>query len=660
MSIANASDRSIQHDAATVAMRILFIAFLAAYALHGLEVTISNRHLYGDASYYLVGMLSGGDVVRLYSDFLRQFYYSRFVAFWLTQGPTVVALHAGAATVAAASFIYGSTFYFWKLLSLAASYWLLPERDKSFIVFPILGIVAGTINSELYLVTEVHISTAFFWPLLIALVWLPVPLTRLKTLALGAVIAATSFMYESMALLFLAPLGLLLWRLRRRGWDGTARARVWILATLLIAGTVVNWVAILFPRDPLNKDAFLGGLSRLLKDTLEGFATIHAGPVVSITFFLVAAAVLVTGGRTRSLIATLGAVCLASLPFVHFLIYRDFLYFRNSITDRGFSGLAVQFGLALLFLAAYRCRPFRKRIDTPWIAVLVGGLVVGQLSWHALATKAWIEASAALRQVLNTRTGPQFCPTLSREYAAALTVGLDRILCDWWVTPLSVLLAPDGQVRSLVLSADAFRPFDPLSPGVLPSMPFAPVNYDAYLKALADLNGPRRQGAIATTAAAGYADYVKSLPDASALKRGEMIGFTMSANGSVLIKSGFAPPESWGTWTNAERAVLSVCFRDGTGRSDGERLRFRVKPFVSDARPRLVVGIEAGGRRIDEWVFDNGEGFVDRIVRLPPEAVEGRCATLNFVMPGVVSPASLGISADPRKLGFALVEMRVE
>jgi hypothetical protein len=29
-------------------------------------------------------------------------------------------------------------------------------------------------------------------------------------------------------------------------------------------------------------------------------------------------------------------------------------------------------------------------------------------------------------------------------------------------------------------------------------------------------------------------------------------------------------------------------------------------------------------------------------------------------MPGVVSPASLGISADPRKLGFALVEMRVE
>ena len=226
------------------------LIFLVAYAVHGVLVVFSYRHLYGDAAWYLVRMLSEGRVTQFYLDFSREFYYSRFLSYWLTQLPTVAALQLGITNVAVLSFIYGATLFSWKLFSLAVCYWLLPKRDKAFVVFPLLGVVSGTINSEIYLVSEVHISAAFIWPLLIAVIWLPTPLTRARAICIAVAIAITSFLYESVALLLLAPLAVLLWRLRRHDLGRGGLANAHILIATLATGIVMNWAAILFPVIP--------------------------------------------------------------------------------------------------------------------------------------------------------------------------------------------------------------------------------------------------------------------------------------------------------------------------------------------------------------------------------------------------------------------------
>lgn len=619
-------------DDDSAAIRSVLLIFLVAYAVHGVLVVFSYRHLYGDAAWYLVRMLSEGRVTQFYLDFSREFYYSRFLSYWLTQLPTVAALQLGITNVAVLSFIYGATLFSWKLFSLAVCYWLLPKRDKAFVVFPLLGVVSGTINSEIYLVSEVHISAAFIWPLLIAVIWLPTPLTRARAICIAVAIAITSFLYESVALLLLAPLAVLLWRLRRHDLGRGGLANAHILIATLATGIVMNWAAILFPRDPANKSAFGKGISLLLHDALRGIGHLHAGPAVSIAFFFIATAVMLMAGRIRKTAAGLGAGCLATFPSLHFLKYHDSLVFSNSITDRGI-GVVVQCGLVALLILAYRHRQFRSRVASAEVAILLGGLVLGQLSWHALATKSWIEATAAVRQVLATRAGPQFCPSISDEYSKSLTVGLDRILCNWWITPLSIVLAPAGQVKSIMLSPDSFRPFDPLAVKSLPSMRFVPVNYDEYLRSLATVK---------------------------TLARGETVAFTTRGQGWLLTTTGFSHPESWGTWSEGKLAAMSFCIKDGVAGKQDIHLRFKVAAFVPEARPRLVVAIAAKEKQLGEWVFGKGDAIVDRFVNVPPDLSERGCTNLVFTMSDVTSPASLGISGDPRMLGLALVEMKVE
>jgi hypothetical protein len=402
---------------------------------------------------------------------------------------------------------------------------------------------------------------------------------------------------------------------------------------MLAAGMVMNWAAILFPRDPVNEAAFVKGLYLIVEDALRGIERVHAGPTVSIAFFILAAVLLLSSGPTRTAVAWLGAAFLAMLPPLHFLLYRDSLVFWNSIFDRGFSGVVMQCGLAALLVVAYCYRPFWSRIVSPEASILVGGLMLGQLSWQALATKSWIEGTAAVRQVLATRTGPQFCPSISNEYSKSLTVGLDRMLCNWWVTPLSIALAPMGHVKSIVLSSDSFRPFDPLRAKSLPSMRYAPVNYDEYSRSLA---------AVTT------------------LTAGDTVVFTTKGNGWLLTEGGFSHPEPWATWSQGRSAAMSFCVKGRTGEDRGMRLRFKVTAFVPDARPRLIVTVSAADRQVGEWVFNKGDAIVERLVNVPSEATDNGCTSLRFTMSDVASPASLGLSGDPRTLGLALVEMTVE
>ena len=49
----------------------------------------------------------------------------------------------------------------------------------------------------------------------------------------------------------------------------------------------------------------------------------------------------------------------------------------------------------------------------------------------------------------------------------------------------------------------------------------------------------------------------------------------------------------------------------------------------------------------------------ERDLEVPSAPFKNGCVTLEFRMSDVALPASLGLSADPRQLGIALIELKV-
>jgi hypothetical protein len=293
----------------------------------------------------------------------------------------------------------------------------------------------------------------------------------------------------------------------------------------------------------------------------------------------------------------------------------------------------MQIALVVLFFAALRFRPALERQHAASALLLVVGLLLGQLSWQFLATKSWADTTSLVRHALATRTGPLNCPRVSEEYGKAASPSVDRVLCGWWATPLSIILAPDRKVRALLISPESFRPFDALDANALPTMRFAPVDY-----------GP----------------YVQQLSPTQALVRADTIGFTRKGDGWLMTRNGFSHPEDWGTWTVGRTASLEFC---GAQKSmDGRnevRLRFKLGAFVPPARPRLDVQLFAGGGKVGDWSFANPETIAERDLVVPSDLFKNGCVTLEFRMSDVASPASLGLYKDTRQLGIVLIELKV-
>jgi hypothetical protein len=100
-----------------------------------------------------------------------------------------------------------------------------------------------------------------------------------------------------------------------------------------------------------------------------------------------------------------------------------------------------------------------------------------------LATRDWNSAVRQMKAELAAQTGTVFCFKDGWDGFSKDEILLKRILCDWWVTPLSILLAPQRRIQSLMAPGGniPFRPIDPLDPSTLPSMRFAPVDYGVFL-----------------------------------------------------------------------------------------------------------------------------------------------------------------------------------
>lgn len=634
LDVTTQDDSRVDADRTDRNARGLLLFCLAVYAIHAAYATVTHRHLYGDAAWFLVRIISEGRVTNFYSNFFTEFYYSRFVSYALTQLPTVLAARLGVGDWQVLSWVMGATYFLHKPLSLLACFLLLPRGTKLAIIFPALAIFAGTIISEIYIVTETHIAVSLYWPLLIAFSLWQRPSTGFFLIgAISCLVLA--FSYESVA--FLGPF---LWAVVFIRWLHAAREQRAGWAWLLLAALVpiaINWMAILLPRDPTNKAAFTDGLMMLWRHSTTGLPTAHASAVAALLALFAVGVMLLVPGLAR--LRTLGwpllasvAVSVAAFPLFHFLRYAGQVDFSHAITDRGFGGLAIQVLLVLMFLLSVVTGFARLRQHVVGVVVVVVALAAGQIVWQLMATRSWDYAIHTASEVLKDRRGYVACSadSLPQSSDAERIAPAAGILCHWWVMPLSVLLAPDGQVRAMFTSKESFKPFDPLVSKSLPSMQFAPVDYSRFLS----------EGLRGRTVSSG-----------------ETVFFTKGGRGLDLIGSGFSHPEDWATWTDGPQVELAFCVV-GTGRQE---VIFTLAPFVNEARPTLDAEILIDGKAAAQWHFVAGETQVERSIVVAGVAAGAAtgCTQMIIKFSDSRRASELSVAGDPRRLGLAFVKLAV-
>lgn len=467
-----------------------------------------SRHLYGDGAWFLIRSLAENGVISLGN----QFYHSRFLAHLVTQWPVLALSRAGVHDLGALSLVYGIALYICKPSSLILCYRFL--KNKRLIIFPALALFAGTINSEVYIVTESHLSVALFWPLLFLIAY-ERPLRAATRLWFIGLSIPTLLCYETnvvfCAVLFLACT----WRLWSRE-DGRADQSLMALVGIwYLAGVVFSVLAILHPLDPVQRNAFVEHGAILLRLAPPGvFASL-----VTVTLLV---AILLGGGRSRLacwLACGIGAWSSATLVG-SIWAHPEQTDFDLQMFARSAS-LVVSIGALLLWLLV---SSVQERPPAAWRAciILVGTLATCQCMWSIMATSQWAKMVTLLRLELASRDGivPYDTSLLARDTVGGLTVR--RLHAVWPLLPMSIIFnGKPGISTLLVVDNYPFRPFDARDGRDLPDLSRIGLRYDAYLRALSsrapdDLDlSPGRTDALVRNAASTrfWVDQVGPIPN---------------------------------------------------------------------------------------------------------------------------------------------------
>jgi hypothetical protein len=454
---------------------VLLSAAGTAYLLHVLYAVFVSRHLFGDASWFLLKMLSENHVARWYTDY-RDFYVGRYGAFAFQEYPTLLFSRLGITSLATLSTIYGVTLFAFKPLSLVLCYHF--SKDKRAVVFPLLTLFAGSINSEAYIVSETHLFVALFWPALIILLCAE-SISGTTLLVLSALSAPLILCYESMALYGIVLCAACIYRARALSRSRGERVAGWILFGWYLLGVVLAGLSIANPRDPSNRSGFLRGM----------FFVLRYGDVAAwVSCIVLALVIIILLGRIRSrgelrrLVALSAA--LSSLIVLQIVAWPGQTNFGLHVMARSMNVL-----VPLLVVPLYLMWHLGKLlIDTAQFRaalLITASLGIAQSTWNILASSEWSNMMMRLRTEVRNNRG-----VIPLEKSAMFRRTIDgapirRLHGDWPLLPLSIFLADAGNVSAMIDPGSApFRPFDPYVAGSLPALERYGVRYDTYLEAV--------------------------------------------------------------------------------------------------------------------------------------------------------------------------------
>jgi intracellular sulfur oxidation DsrE/DsrF family protein len=122
---------------------------------------------------------------------------------------------------------------------------------------------------------------------------------------------------------------------------------------------------------------------------------------------------------------------------------------------------------------------------------------------------------------------------------------------------------------------------------------------------------------------------------------------------------GWAAAEKWGTWSDADSALVVLAL-SSTPKNDLE-LVIDGGAFLAAKHPSQEVDVLVNGQHVDTLKYDLRSNGGVRVVKIPKAlALENSGQLLiKFSIKNPESPAELGLSTDPRRLGFGIISLEL-
>jgi hypothetical protein len=620
-----APERPVELRSMGTRVMALVAVAVAVYLLQASVAIATGRHLFGDGSWLLLRLLAENHITHLNSNTWNDFFAGRLGSFSYQQLPTLLAARLGVRSLKVLSVVFGVTLFSFKPLSLVLCYCF--ARDKRYVLFPLLSLFAGTMNSEGYVISETHLMSALFWAALFGLLY-PREFRWFDLAAIIIVSAPLILCYETMALFGLVLVGACIYR-----WRAIARSprEKWLtfgFGVWYSLGVIFALLAIIFPRDPTQRADFFKGL-------LFVFHYRHVGARFSwLVLILCALVVLVPAihRKTLNLVIGLAIICSLAIP-VFILMHPELTSLDDHIVARTMNA-SVPLMLAAAFLAVYFNLLQLDTAKYKRLFVIAAMLGICQSAWSAVASVQWSLMLTVLRSELRTQTGliPFNGSLLSRP-----TLGgqpMRAMHADWPLLSLSIVYADEGKVQAILLPpSTSFYPFDPRIPSALPRLERFHIDYSRYLAAL---------------------------PKTSPYELGQWIDFSDGGDALPYETGGWWKPEPWGTWTT-EQAGLTIDL-GGEVKSDLV-MEAIAAAFVSEKNPAVDVEVLVNDTVAGKWSFRFKGGAPEyqtyRLVLSQKALNKALPVVIRLRVSGAGSPAAAGLSDDARMLGLAVRRLRL-
>lgn len=136
---------------------------------------------------------------------------------------------------------------------------------------------------------------------------------------------------------------------------------------------------------------------------------------------------------------------------------------------------------------------------------------------------------------------------------------------------------------------------------------------------------------------------------------GKDIQFGRGGNAIIYQKKGWSYPEEGITWTDGERAELSLCI--APVKAD-LIMKATLEPLIIPGKSdRQRVNIYVNNKKVGDWVVESSGEY--KII-IPEEYMENPDINIAFELPDAVSPKSLEAGDDLRVLGLKMEAIKLE
>ena len=138
---------------------------------------------------------------------------------------------------------------------------------------------------------------------------------------------------------------------------------------------------------------------------------------------------------------------------------------------------------------------------------------------------------------------------------------------------------------------------------------------------------------------------------------GTVLDFHSGGNARRYEAQGWGVPEAGGTWTVGDRSVLLLHLDPQQGRDIA--MNVELHAFTPPQRRRFTDSVYVNQTKLADWEI-TGDSAMRKQVRIPRGLLSSSLTRVEFQNHDPRSPAELGYSADPRKVGLALERIVLE